>query len=116
MSMFNKLFLIAVLLFPASLLAAEATLTWTDNSNNEDGFTIERQLNGGPFTFLFSTGANIVTVTDATLQQSNTTDNNYCWRALAFNSAGKSAFSNTACATIPKLVTVPAAPSNLTVQ
>lgn len=66
--------------FPCSV-----TLVWTDNSNNELTFPIERQVNGGPFTALHTVGANVTTYTDATLAQSATVDNTYCYRVAAAN-------------------------------
>ena len=96
--------------------AASASLTWTDNSNNEDGFRLERQLNGGAWTVIAAgIGANIVSYTDSTLVQ-GAVANTYCYGVQAFNAAGSSAWSNTACKTIPALSTVPAAPSNLTIS
>jgi len=96
--------------------AASASLTWVDNASTEDGFTLERQLNGGAFTVLFTAiGANLVSYTDSTLVQ-GTVDNVYCYRVSAFNTAGSSAYSNTACKTIPRLLTAPTAPSNLTIS
>jgi len=109
------LIFLILLALPAPAFAVDAILSWTDNSSNEQGFKIERNLNGGAFTSLSTVNSNVVTVTDTTPVQS-TVDNVYCYRLFAYNTAGNSAFSNTACKTIPALVTVPAAPSTLTIQ
>lgn len=107
-----------VLLLPAPAFAIDATLSWTDNSSNETGFRVQRQLNGSAFADVATVNSNVVTVIDTTLTQSTTVDNAYCYRLYAFNTAGNSAFTAPACKTIPKLVviTIPTAPSNLTIQ
>lgn len=89
------------------------TVTWQDNSNNEAGFTLERSLNGGAFTMLANLPAGAVSYSDTTAVGSTTVVNVYTYRVKAFNTAGASAYSNTASATIPQMVTVPNAPSNL---
>ncbi len=114
------IFLLAML-FPVSAFADTAVLMWVDNSNNESGFKVQRQLNGSAFADVatLATAANAVQVTDTTLVGSTSMDNVYCYRIYAFNSAGSSAFTNTACKTVVKLpppVTLPVAPSNLTIQ
>ncbi len=66
------------------------TLTWTDNSNNEAGFTIQRATNSG-FTkglTTFTVGPNVNTYTDGTVLTKKT----YYYRVQAFNGAGSSAF------------------------
>ena len=116
--------LLFALLASTSAHAADATLTFTDNANNEDGFRVERNLNGGTYTLLPSgtLAPNITSLLDTTLVQSTTTANKYCYRVLAFNSAGNSAFATTAtpgvtdCKTVPMLITIPAGPTGLLVQ
>src|SRR3989304_3668285 len=91
--------------------AASNILTWADASNNEANFHIERKAEvctgPAPFAEIATTGANIVTFTDAAVSEGVT----YCYRVAASNTAGKSAYSNTASRTVP--FTVPAAPSGL---
>lgn len=112
-----KYLIFFLLLLPAPAYAIDAILSWTDNSNNEQGFKIERSLNSSTFTSLATVNANVVTVTDTTLVQSTTVDNVYCYRVYAYNTAGNSAFTAPACKTIAKpAVTLPAAPGNLTIQ
>lgn len=92
---------------PTGLLAtpADATsvdLSWTDQSNNEDGFEIERSLSSGTgFTWLTSVGANVASYTDPTL----TTGTTYYYRVRAYNSGGYSAYSNEASAAPQQLGT-----------
>jgi uncharacterized repeat protein (TIGR02543 family) len=77
-------------------LAAQLTLTWTDASSNEVGFKIERATG--------TTGAyaQIAMMTDGATGYVDTTvsaGTTYCYRVRAYNTAGNSAYSNTACAT-----------------
>jgi hypothetical protein len=97
---------------PTNLTATAASssqinLSWTDNSNNETGFKIERSSNGTNFTQIATVAANIKAYTDTGL----TASTKYYYRVRAYNSAGNSAYSNTASATT--LPTPPAAPTNL---
>ena len=78
--------------------AAQTTLTWTDSSTNEDGFRIERRIGtSGSYLQLASIAANTTTYADLNLANSTT----YCYRLLAYNAAGNSAYSNENCATTP---------------
>jgi len=95
--------LIAALLIPS--LSFGATLTWTDNSNNEDGFRIERApTSTGAFVQIGQVAGGIVTFTDAAGVAGN------CYRVKAYNQWGESAFTNVACVGSP-----PAGPTGLTV-
>ena len=73
---------------------ADIQLRWRDTSANESGFKIER-LDGAQYVQIATVGANVQSYTDSGLA----TASNYCYRVSAFNSAGASAPSNTACAT-----------------
>jgi titin len=88
------------------LSATSIRLNWTDNSNNELNFRIERSVNGGPFTLLMNVGANSVTYTNTGL----TSGTSYSYRVAATNAAGTSAFAGP----ITVVIAVPAAPSRLT--
>jgi len=104
----SVLFLLSSVLWgAASARAAQFTLTWTDNSTNETGFTIERApgLNATTgFLVLANVGANVTTYTDASLPAATA----YTYRLAAWNAAGKSGYSNSASGTTP--VPVPTAP------
>lgn len=101
-----------LLLVPAMALAATVTLSWTDNATNETTQNIERATGTcasfPTFAPLASVGANVVTYADTTVVVGQT----YCYRLNAQNSAGISAYSNTAGIQF----TVPAPPSGLTAQ
>ena len=118
-SLFALLFTLAAF---TNIHAADATITFTDNANNEQGFRIERNLNGGAFAPLATLGADITMMVDTTLVQSTTADNKYCYRVMAFNTAGDSPYAMTQtqgvtdCKIIPRLVTIPSGPSGLLVQ
>ena len=76
----------------SSSFAGQLTLTWSDNSDNEDGFKIERSSDGETFAEIGTVGADIATYLDTTV-----TDNQeYVYRVRAFNQFGDSGYSNTA--------------------
>ena len=76
------------------LAAILATLTWQDNSDNEDGFIVERKLLvGGVFQQIATVIANTTKLTDMGVQEGF----HYCYRVLAFNKIGLSKYSNEAC-------------------
>jgi len=79
---------------PADLKAvpvssSSVSLTWTDYSVNESGFIIERKSSGGVFVEIARTAAGITSFTDTGLQPST----NYVYRICAYNSSGKSGYS-----------------------
>ncbi|MFW6140559.1 MAG: fibronectin type III domain-containing protein [Acidobacteriota bacterium] len=85
-------------------------LTWSDNSDNESGFEIERTTDGQTFTV----SANTTSYTDNINLNENTT---YSYRVRAYNDAGYSDYSNEASATTPECVAeAPAAPTGLTAK
>ncbi len=101
---------------PSALIAvavssSQINLGWVRNSSNEDGFKIERCQGAGCTSFveIARTGPNVTSFSDAGLASGTT----YSYRVRAFNSAGNSAYSNTASATT-QLPSPPAAPTNLT--
>lgn len=83
---------------PSNLSAAAASgskinLRWTDNSNNESGFSIERSVNtSSNFTQIATVGAGVTNYADSGL----TVSTFYYYRVRAFNASGNSAYSNTA--------------------
>lgn len=91
--------------------------SWDDNSNNEDGFKIERKLNQGNYSQLGpSTLPNIQGGGDATMVQ-GVVANTYTYRVWAFNTKSTSpAPTNEICITVPPLVTAPASATNLRSQ
>lgn len=87
---------------PPSALAATAAaatiinLQWSDNSNNEGYFKLERSANGGTtWTQVAVPGVNATTYQDINLDAATT----YTYRIRASNSVGDSAFSANANAT-----------------
>jgi hypothetical protein len=102
---------------PANLTAAgvsssQISLAWTDNSNNETGFKIERCLGAtcSNFAQIATVGANVASYSDTGLSASTS----YSYRVRASNSAGDSDYSNTTSATTQAASSLPAAPSGLT--
>ena len=97
---------------PASLAAAAVSgsridLTWTDASNNEDGFRVERW-NGADFVAVGSAPADATGYADAGLAAATT----YRYRVVAFNNHAAAGVSNEATATTLAANTI-AAPSRL---
>ena len=85
--------------WPVESNAAQLTLTWTDNSTNEDGFAIERKTGStGTFAQIGTVGPNVTSYTDTGATSAIT----YCYRVAAFNAAGNSAYSSEACGTTPQ--------------
>jgi hypothetical protein len=89
---------------PATVVAVQTSvtsvgLTWTDTSDNEQGFRIERALGTGSFVV-------IATVAPGTQKFSSTglkAGKVYRYRLVAFNAAGASSYSNVASVTLSKL-------------
>jgi hypothetical protein len=76
--------------------ASQINLTWTDNSNNESGFTVERALlSTGPWTQVATTTANVTSWANSGLSASTL----YFYHVMSFNSGGNSGNSNMASAT-----------------
>lgn len=94
--------------FTAILSANAAILTWTDNSNNEKGFEIERALYTGStlgnYAKIATVGENITTYTDDTPEKGK----KYSYRVLAFNDSGKSDYSASADWNEPEALNIPA--------
>ncbi len=70
---------------------------WSDNSENEDGFKIERSLDGSNFSQIDTVGQGIATYTNSGLNA----DTTYYYRVRAYNAEGNSAYSNVANAHTP---------------
>ena len=85
---------------PSGLVAtvissSQLDLLWSDNSNNEDGFAIERSLDGVSFQVLISINSNTISYSDETVSPFTT----YYYRTRAFNTIGdNSDYSNIASA------------------
>ena len=85
-----------------------ASLTWVDNAANEDSYSVERSVNGGAFATVATLGPNTTSYAEAV-----PANGTYTYRVAAANTAGQSAYSNTASVTVQP---GPAAPTNLTAQ
>ena len=72
--------------------ASQLTLSWNENSDNEEGFQIERSVDGGSFQQIATVGVNVATYTDDTVEDNQS----YTYRLKAFNQFGESGYSNTA--------------------
>ena len=92
--------------------SSQINLSWSDNSDNETGFKIERKMEGGSYSEIGEVGANVTSYSDSSLLP----DTKYYYRVRAFNSFGYSIYSNEASAKTLPLGTPPNAPSNLNVS
>lgn len=88
-------------------------LSWTDNSDNEDGFKIERKggdcTSPGIFIQIDQVGPNVTTYGNLNLPPGST----YAYRVRAYNAAGNSGYSNCASGTTAP---APNAATNLSVN
>jgi hypothetical protein len=92
-------------MFASIVHAQEINLTWNDNSDNEDGFVIERGTDNTTFTQIATVGENINYYTDTNFTLGQT----YYYRVYAYNEFGDSSYTNTASI----YAGVPEAPSSL---
>jgi hypothetical protein len=85
------------------------SLTWTDNSTDEQSFQIWRSTTGanGTYTLLNTVGVDASVADDNGLAPGV----QYCYKVRATGAGPSSSFSNNSCATTP--LAPPAAPSNL---
>ncbi len=96
---------------PTSLSASVTSssrieLSWTDRSNNETGFKIERKTGSGSYSEIATVGSNTTTYRDTGLSS----DGTYTYRVRAYNGAGNSAYSNEISA---RTGNIPSAPTSL---
>jgi hypothetical protein len=80
-----------------AVTSSKVDLAWTDNSNNELGFKVERSLDGQVFTEIATLGPSVTTYSDTTVSPATL----YFYRVFAFNNFGNSAPSNVVDATTP---------------
>ncbi len=93
----------------AAASASTISLGWTDASNNETGFLVERSLNGVDFTQVATLGAATTSYSSNGLLASTT----YYYRVRAYNSAGNSSYSNSASARTNAAALLPAKPTGV---
>lgn len=75
-----------------AVFAGQLTLTWDDNSDNEDGFKIERSLDGESFAEIATVAADVSTFLDISIVENLT----YTYRVKAYNEHTESGYSNSA--------------------
>jgi hypothetical protein len=86
--------------------SSSASISWADNSSNEDGFRIESaNAIGGSWTQVATAPANATTISQAVVAEHVA-----CFHVIAFNATGPSSPSAADCATSP------AAPTKLTLK
>jgi hypothetical protein len=97
---------------PSNLAASvisksEIDLSWSDNSNNEIQFKIERKTSVTTFAEVATVAANVKAFKDTNLSP----DTSYSYRVRASNEAGDSSYAS--AMTVKTLPTIPSAPTNL---
>src|SRR5262249_27974593 len=74
-----------------AVLSNKISLSWSDNSNNETGFKIQRKTGAtGTYATIVTTGANVTAYNDSSVADGAL----YYYRVSATNATGDSAFSN----------------------
>lgn len=96
---------ITLLPAPSALAVTSAvyslvSLTWQDNSANEDGFTIERSTDGTNFAEIATVSKNTLIYPNSGLNESST----YWYRVFAYNTLVRSECSNIASVTTPLIM------------
>ena len=77
-------------------------LAWTDNANNETGFTVQRTTAVTGIIATFTTLANVTTFTDTTAVAGTS----YSYSVAATNALGSSTASNTATVAVPAVLVI----------
>lgn len=93
-------------------LSQSLTLTWTDNSDNETGFGIERSTDGATFAEIAQVGTNVETYQDTSISYNTT----YWYRVRAYNAAGNSGYTNTASGLSPASGDPPTPPQGVIID
>ena len=82
----------------------QVNLSWRDNATNESGYRIERKVGPtGSWVLLAMVGADVNSYRDRNVGSNQT----YFYRVQAYNSVGRSAFSNIAAVRTPGAASVP---------
>lgn len=82
-----------------AVFPSQINLTWQDNSNNENGFKIERKTGAtGTYSQIATVSANVSSYSNTGLT-ANTT---YYYRVRAYNTAGNSSYSNEVSTATPE--------------
>lgn len=87
--------------------ASQIELSWKDESDNEQGFSIERSVDGSGFEELSTIEANLESFVDTDVQAGN----RYGYRVRAYNQFGFSAYSNTVLSEVMEEVSDPVEPT-----
>lgn len=93
---FLILFFLMLVLWPVYGMAASATVTWQQNetaaNGPEEGFNVQRSLNGGTFSNIAVTGPDVMTYVDTTIvapaavtAPAPANKNTYCYQVVSWN-------------------------------
>ena len=87
--------------------STQINLTWTPNSQDENGFELQISLDQSTWNTIYTAQAGEISYSNTGLNSTTT----YYYRVFAYNDIGNSDYSNIAIATTPE--SIPVAPSNL---
>ena len=91
-----RLLVLCLVLLAGPAWGAMLTLTWTDNSSNEQGFRIERKAGlSGTFAEIATVAMDTTSFLDPNLPEGT----EFCYQVKAYNSTGSSAPTNEDCGT-----------------
>ncbi len=71
----------------------DVRVDWVDNSNNETGFKVSRNKDGGTYSVINTTAVNVITYQDNNVDY----DSTYCYKVAATNATGDSAEAGPDC-------------------
>ena len=97
-----------------AISSSQVDLSWVDNSDDEEGFKIERKTSDGSYSLIKTYPADVTSFSDTGLTPATT----YSYQVKAYDSVGDSDYSNEANATTlaPPDTTITSQPSNPTNQ
>ena len=100
--------LVSLVFVSSALAQTSLDFSFTDNSDNEVGFIVERSVNGNAFVQIMTLEANQTQFTDDDIPLKKTVR----WRVYAFNDYGDSDFSNV----VAQVTAIPDKPSDLKIR
>ncbi len=89
----------------SAISPTEINISWKDNSNDEEGFSLSRRLESEVDPEVFITDANVTSFSDTDLEPATT----YCYQVRAFNADGSSDPTGEVCAATQKANNPPVA-------
>lgn len=105
---------VALLFMSNRAFAVEYTARWTDKSDNEEGFIMQRHCGDGVFVEVGRAPANATSMVVEVPEDETKEENTCTFQVISFNAKDKSIPSNTATVTLSTLP--PASPADLILE